>query len=306
MKKFAYLILLITIPITISACSQNDENVENTVYTSIYPLQYIVEQIGGDELTVESVYPPGVDAHSYEPSSREMTQIARGKAFIYLGAGMESFAETAAESLDTQDVKLIEIANIDEDLFAPADKEDENVDAHHHSDKDPHVWFDPNKMIEMGNLIMTELSDEFPDQSETFASNFDEFEKDMKDLDQEYSQTLGKKENKKVLVAHAAYGYLEDRYGLEQIAISGLSTNDEPSQKELTQTVNTAKKYDLNYVIFEQTGTDKVSDIIREQIHAEPLYMHNLESLTEEDIVDGADYLSLMMDNLHVLDQATN
>lgn len=306
MKKIAYLIIFITIPIIISACSQDEKNAENTVYTSIYPLQYIVEQIGGDEITVHSVYPPGVDAHSYEPSSREMTEIARGKAFIYLGAGMESFAETAADSLDTQDVKLIEIANIDEALFAPTDVEDENIDAHHVRDKDPHVWFDPNKMIEMGHLIVTELSEIFPDHSDSFTSNFDEFEKDMKHLDQEYAQTLDAKENKKVLVAHAAYGYLEDRYGLEQIAISGLSTNDEPSQKDLTQTLSIAKEYDLNYVIFEQSGTDKVSDIIREQIHAEPLYMHNLESLTEEDIEKGADYLSLMIDNLHVLDQATN
>lgn len=305
LKKLSYLIILLIIPVIVSACSEDTTNDDKIVYTSIYPIQYIVEEIGGDVLDVQSVYPPGVDAHSYEPSSREMTEIARGEAFIYLGAGMESFAETAADSLKEQNVKLLEIAKLDDSLFHSAEAMNESEEDHHHSDLDPHIWFDPVRMVQMGDLILNELTEMFPEDAEELNANNEEFKKNMSDLDEEYAETLQSKDNKKVLVAHAAYGYLEERYGIEQIAISGLSTNDEPSQKDLTQTVNIAKENDLNYVIFEQSGTDKVSDIIKEQIHAEPLYMHNLESLTEEDIENGDDYLSLMKKNLAVLDQAT-
>lgn len=289
----------------LTACGQDTEQKDHIIYTSIYPIQYIVEHIGGDHITAESIYPPGVDAHSYEPSTREMTQISRGEAFIYLGAGMESFAETAADSLNNQDVELIEIATLDESLFSADNHSDEEHGDHDYGDKDPHIWFDPIKMIQMGELIKEELAKIFPDEKDTFESNFESFASAMDNLDDEYSQVLEAKDNKKILVAHAAYGYLEERYGLEQIAISGLTTNDEPSQKDLTQIVKMAQEYDLNYVMFEQTGTDRVSDIIREQIHAEPLYLHNLESLTEEDIENGDDYVSLMLKNLDAFNQAT-
>lgn len=291
--------------IFISGCGQETNNDENVVYTSIYPIQYIVEEISGESITTESIYPPGVDAHSYEPSSREMTQIAKSKAFIYLGAGMESFAETAADSLENQEVKLIEVASLDDSLFSHADDHAEH-EGHDHGDKDPHIWLDPLRMIQMGKLIKGELGDVFPEQKETFDINFKVFKEKMSNLDNNFAQKLDSKKNKEILVAHSAYGYWEERYGIEQIAISGLSTNDDPSQKELTRIVSIAKEHDLHYVIFEQSGTDKVSDIIREQIQAEPLYMHNLESLTEDDIENGEDYLSIMEKNLDVLDKATN
>ncbi len=77
----------------------------------------MVERIGGETVYAESVYPPGVDAHTYEPAAREMTAIADGDAFIYLGAGLEGFAETAADALASQDIKLVEIGT-NEELFS--------------------------------------------------------------------------------------------------------------------------------------------------------------------------------------------
>ena len=294
------------IAIMLNACNQKNNENEKIIYTSIYPIQYIVEQIGDETITTKSIYPPGVDAHSYEPSSREITEIARGKAFFYLGAGMESFAETVADSLENQDVKLIEIATMDESLLSSDKHYHDNNGDHNHGGKDPHVWLDPTRMIQMGEVIKDELNSIFPEQQDSFEKNFKTFEANMLELDDEFSQTLLFKENKKILVAHAAYGYWEKRYELEQIAISGLSTNDEPSQKELTNIINMAKEHHLHYVIFEQTGTDKVSEIIREQIDAKALYIHNLESLTEEDIDNDEDYLSIMRKNLEVLDKVTN
>ena len=301
MNKTIYAMVLMFLLFFVIGCQQQSTQNTNIVYTSIYPIQYIVEEIGGDAIKVESVYPPGVDAHSYEPSSREMTKIAEGKSFIYLGAGMESFAETAANALNNQPVELVEIATLDDTLFS----ESEDHDGHDHGDKDPHVWFDPLKMIQMGEIIKNALSKEFPNSQPTFDENFHVFKDNMIQLDNEFTEILKPKKNKEILVAHAAYGYWEERYGIKQIAISGLSTNDEPSQRDLTRIVKAAKKHELPYVIFEQSGTDKVANIIREHIDAKPLYMHNLESLTDEDIQNNEDYLTLMKHNLKVLDKAT-
>src|SRR5699024_2650417 len=126
-----------------------------------------------------------------------------------------------------------------------------NHDDHDHGDMDPHIWFDPLRMIQMGELIRDELSDVYPEHQESFSANFKQFEEKMIHLDDTFTETLAAKDHKSILVAHAAYGYWEERYGIEQLAISGVSTNDEPSQKQLTQIMNAAKEHDLKYVIFE-------------------------------------------------------
>ncbi len=296
-----------------TGCSKTtDEDKQSTtltVYTSIYPIHYVVEQIGGEAIDVHSVYPPGVDAHTYEPTTREMINIAKGDAFFYMGAGMEGFADQAKKTLANEDIQFIEIAAKDKTLFLKSDDSnhhegDYSEDDHDHGDYDPHIWFDPLRMIQVAEIVTGELAALAPNHEKTFQHNLEIVTEQLTNLNEQYEETLQTKKNKQLLVAHAAYGYWEERYGIEQIPISGLSTSDEPSQKELADIVTFAKKNELQFVIFEQTGTDKVSEIIREHLGAEGLRIHNLESLTDEDIVREADYLSIMKENLNVLDQA--
>lgn len=289
--------------ILLTACNSTNETRDDQllIYTSIYPIQYIAEEITGNEAVVKSIYPPGVDAHTYEPTSKEITEIANGDAFIYLGAGMESFAETAADALQSQDILFIEIGG-HEHLFA----EDEHDDhGHDHGDHDPHIWLDPLRMIEIGEIIKDELVSLHPENEDEYIANFEALKQDLTVLDEEFTATLEPKDNKQILVSHAAYGYWEERYGIEQIPISGLSSSDEPSQKDLAEIARLAEKEDLTYVIFEQTGSNRLASIIQEYIHAEGLTIHNLEVLTEDDIAENENYLTLMEKNLEVLDQAT-
>lgn len=299
---FGFLLLLFLL----TACNSSNENTENEqliIYTSIYPIQYVAEEITGDNATVKSIYPPGVDAHTYEPTSKEITELAKGNAFIYLGAGMESFAETAADALKSQDILFIEIGEHDHLFTEDEHKHDDH--GHDHGDHDPHIWLDPLRMIEIGEIVKDELVTLNPEKEGEYVENFKALKEDLTTLDEEFTETLETKENKQLLVSHAAYGYWEERYGIEQIPISGLSSSDEPSQKDLAEIARLAEKEELNYVIFEQTGSNRLASIIQEYIHADKLTIHNLEVLTEDNIAENENYLSLMKKNLEVLDQAT-
>lgn len=293
-------LFLFCLSIILTACnpppSHEAEDTELTIYTSIYPIQYITKEIAGDIASVTSVYPPGVDAHTYEPTSKMVTSIANSDAFIYLGAGMEGFAETTAEAIESHDVAIVEIGK-QRDLF-------HIKDGNNHKDEDPHIWLDPIRMIDMAEIIKTKLIQMIPDHEEAYIKNFNQFKDNMIQLDQTFLDTLQEKNDKHILVSHAAYGYWEERYGIEQIPISGLSSSSEPSQKELASIVNIAKRKNIKYVIYEQNASDRISTIIQDHIQAKALYIHNLEVLTEEDLDNKEDYLSLMERNLHVLDQA--
>src|SRR5690625_4063181 len=138
----AVIILFFTAMITIGCSSSDQEKAADdrlTVYTSIYPIQYAVERIGGETITAKTVYPPGVDAHTYEPTSKEMTNIAKSDVFIYLGAGMEGFAESAADALANQDTKLVALGE-HTSLFHTEHTHDADHEheGHHHGDRDPH------------------------------------------------------------------------------------------------------------------------------------------------------------------------
>ena len=142
-------------------------------YTHLSTLSNIQQKkIAGDIASVESLYPPGVDAHTYEPSIKDVTKIARADAFIYLGAGMEGFSGDIQETLKAEDISLIEIG-ANKDLFQDNHETDlhEHKHGHSHSDLDPHIWLDPIRMIEVGQLITKELSAVSPKNEAAFHEN---------------------------------------------------------------------------------------------------------------------------------------
>lgn len=314
MMKFSRAIWIVFfMAISLLGCSQTNEsdqinkNNHLILYTSLYPLQYVAEQIGGNTISVHSILPPGADAHTYEPSSKDIISIAKGDLFFYLGAGMEAYAETVAQSLASQDVKLIEIGE-DESLFIKdehsQENDEENDSMHeHHGDYDPHIWLDPIRLIQIAEIIKKELISINIESEDVYEENFKILMNELTQLDDSFKNVLNEKENKHILVSHAAYGYWEDRYGIEQISVNGLSSSNEPSQKELTKIIQQTKEYNLKYILFEENTSNRVSEIIRDEIGAETVVIHNLEVLTEEDIKNNEDYLSLMKSNLETLDK---
>lgn len=304
-KLLMIMILLFVFSAGCAAAEQDGESNSETIYTTIYPLQFLVDRISGGTIEAISVYPPGVDEHTYEPTAKEIAEIANGDAFLYIGAGLEALATTVANALDNQDVELIEIGK-HEEIFSSGEHHhhDENDDLHHPGDIDAHIWLDPLAMIEMAHIIKDALIELYPDKRDVFEENLVHLEEELQTLHDEYAELLHGKENKKLLVTHAAFGYWEERYGIEQVAIHGLSTENEPSQKELIEIIETANEHQMGYIIFEQNVATRTAEVIQEEIGAEPLILHNLAVLTEEDLAEKRDYLSIMRDNLKVLDTA--
>ncbi len=312
-----FVLLLLTLLVSCSNDTTNETQSDSLlIYTSLYPIQYAAERIGGELAQVETVYPPGVDAHSYEPTSKEITELSQGDLFIYLGANMEGFADTVADALASQDVLMLEIGK-NKDLFyslTEAEEDEaheqhehhEDEDDHDHGQIDPHIWLDPLLMVEMGQMIKDEMIKLSPEDEAEFNSNFASYKADLEKLNEDYADTLTKKDNPVILVTHAAYGYIERNYGIKQLSISGLTTHDEPSQKELANITRQAEKENIKYLIYDQFSDNKTAEIVQKHLNAEKLVLHNLEVLTEEDIKNDSDYLSLMESNLIVLDEATN
>jgi zinc transport system substrate-binding protein len=273
-----------------------------TIYTTVYPLQDFTEKIGGKYVHVQSIYPPGVEAHTFEPTTKTMKQLADADAFIYIGQGMESFADKVKETLKNEQVHFL-AATKGIDLLDSTHEEHEDEHAHH-GDKDPHVWLDPIRSITIAENIRDLLIELKPEKKETFVKNFEILKSKLENLDQQFQTVIKESPKKEILVAHAAYGYWEDRYDIKQLSVSGLSPTNEPSQKELAELIKTAKQHHIKYVIFEQNVTSKIAEIVKKEIGADALRFNNLESRTDEDIKGNKDYFDLMKENISVLKKA--
>ncbi|KKK36491.1 adhesin [Mesobacillus campisalis] len=342
--KFKYMALgfIFVISIFLAGCNSQKPNASIStetdqqeaanqlkIFTTIYPLKDFTEKIGGEDVTVESIMPPGADAHTFEPTTKQMTNIAEADAFIYNGLGLEPFAEKMGNALKNQKVKFVEAAHGIETLAHEHDdhyEKEENGhgeehsesdehghaeehsetdgDGHDHGDLDPHVWLDPYQAITLAEGIKNTFVELKPDAKEKFQKNYESLKDELEKLDEEFHHLAESKENPEMVVSHAAYGYWEESYGIQQIPVAGLSPTDEPSQKALQNIIELARDKQIKYILFEQNVAPKVAEVIRKEINAEPLYLHNLSVITEEDIQNGEDYFSLMRKNIETLDKA--
>ena len=297
--------------------SSNNKQVEKekggklNIYTTVYPLQFITEQIGGESVDVKTIYPPGTDEHTFEPSQRDMIDLAEADLFFYIGLGLESFVGKAESTLKNEHVSMIAVGEslLIEGNHAEYKDEQETDDHaehnhHHHGDVDPHVWIDPILTKEMASQILATLIEKMPEQQQIFENNYQKLAKQLDELDAEFSEVAANAKRKKFIVPHAAYGYWELKYGIEQISIAGLSSTNEPSQKRLKQIIDVIKDEQVPYILYEQNVSSKLVDVIREATGVKALSIHNLAILTEENIKNQDNYLTIMKSNVEVLKKA--
>ncbi|MFL0584444.1 metal ABC transporter solute-binding protein, Zn/Mn family [Solibacillus silvestris] len=325
MKKWFSIISMFTLVLLLAACNADDTK-KNTnesqqkedalsVYTTVYPLQYFTEQIGGEFVDVSSIYPAGANEHSFEPTQKDMMALADADLFFYIGLGLEGFVENAQKTLANEDVKLVATAaNVTEDQLhistghAHAEHEEHDdhghEEEHAHEEHDAHVWLSPIISQQLALTIKDELVNALPEHEATFNSNYEQLVTDLAALHSDFEEMAAATTKKTFFVSHAAFGYIAGHYGFNQVPVAGLNSQSEPSQKELTAIVDLANKENIQYIFFEQNVSSKLTEIIQKEVNAETLTLHNLSVLTKEDIQNNEDYFTLMRKNMEVLKQA--
>jgi len=269
----------------------NGERVQ--LVTTLYPLEFFANYIGGDLVEVNNLVAPGVEAHDFEPSPYHMRLMRSADMILFNGAGFEPWMERALDGLNDDPRVVVEAARGLVDEHEPVQN---GGDSDEHLD--PHVWLDLGNAARQVEKIRDALIQIAPNHQNEIQTNAQNLLNELTQLDSEFREGVKDCRMNTFVTSHSAFGHLADKYGLIQVPISGLSPESEPSPGTLADLIVEIKNTGVKYVLAESTGSKRLPETVAAEVGAEILPIHPLESLTLEQATNGADFISLMRENL--------
>lgn len=285
----------------ISNYSKNEDNGDKIkVYTSIYPMFDFAAKIGGDKIELKNLVPAGVEPHDWEPSPKDIAGIESADLFIYNGAGMETWVEKIFKTLSNSELVTVETSREIELL----ESKDSNDEEHNHHGYDPHVWLNPLFAKKQMEAIKDAFVKADSANRDFYEKNFEINSQKFIELDRDYRETVKTFKRKDVVVAHKAFGYMCDAYGLNQLAIEGIDAHSEPTPAKMAEIARYIRDKDVKIIFFEKLSSPKIAQTIADSVGVRVLALNALEGLNEEEIKAGKEYFSIMRDNLEALKEA--
>ena len=268
------------------------------VMASFYPMYDFARKIGGDYVSVTDMVPAGTEPHDWEPAAKDIAALENADVFVYSGAGLEYWAEDILQTLQNEALVTVEASKGITLLTAEEEGAHEEDDGHDHGEYDPHVWLDPMKAKEEMANIRDAFSEADPAHAAEYVANYETCAEKLDALDTEYRETLAQCSKKEIVVSHEAFGYLCGAYDITQMGIEGLMPDSEPDPARMAEITDFVRAHEVRVIFSEELVSEKVAQTIAQETGAEVETLNPLEGLSEAELAAGADYFSVMEDNL--------
>ncbi|TMJ94406.1 MAG: zinc ABC transporter substrate-binding protein [Actinobacteria bacterium] len=273
------IVLFIVAAALITGCGSATSG-NRTVVAAFYPLAYAAERIGGPALHVSNLTPPGSEPHDLELTPRAVARIESADVVLYLSHGFQPAVSKAVAQARGKRIDVL--AGLPLRRSAEA-----GLTA------DPHVWLDPVLFARIVRKIGVALD-----------RPAGAFVADLRQLDREYRAGLRNCARREIVTSHAAFGYLGERYGLTQVAITGLTPESEPSPQQLAHVIDIVRRTHATTVFFETLVSPRLAETVAREVGAKTAVLDPIEGLTPAEQKHGDNYLTLMRRNLVALRQA--
>jgi zinc transport system substrate-binding protein len=255
----------------LSGCGGSDSGSrDRAVVAAFYPLAFAAEQVGGAGTDVRNLTAPGVEPHDLELSGGDVRTIADADLVLYVH-GFQPSLEDAIDSTSAHAVDLLGAAATD-----------------------PHLWLDPVRYAASARRIAKELGR---------GAKAEPFVAKLRVLDGEFRRGLSQCERNEIVTSHAAFSYLA-RYGLRQVAITGITPEAEPTPRDLEDVVRQVRAVGATTVFFETLVSPRLAETVAREVGAKTAVLNPIEGLTPAEVADGEDYFSIMRENLAALRKA--
>jgi zinc transport system substrate-binding protein len=303
MPRILLFTLLLLGGLFLPACSKPESAAPTAsklqVVTSLFPLYDFVRQIGGDQVEVTLLLPPGVEAHSFDPKPEDILRVNRAGLFIYTHKAMELWAATIAASVDPKKVTIVD-ASIGTQLRQSSGHGDEHdADAPHAGVIDPHLWLDfANAQVMVGTIAQA-MAKKDPVHGELYAANAAAYRDRLDTLDAAYRTALADCKKRTLLQGgHFALGYLTARYGLKYHAAAAVNPEAEPTAATMAALVQQMRRNNLHYLFSEELVSPKLAQTIAKEAGGAVLLLSAAHNISKADLEQGITFVEIMERNL--------
>jgi zinc transport system substrate-binding protein len=243
-----------------------------SVVAAFYPLAYAAQEIGGPAVHVSNLTPPGAEPHDLEVSPTDVAKVRSADLVLLLGHGFQPQLERAADGAGGTVLRLLDTPGLER-----------------FGDGDPHVWLDPRRYALIVERIGKALGR--PAATARLVAR-------LHALDRGYRRGLARCLRDDIVTSHAAFGYLAQRYGLQQIAIEGLAPEAEPGPQELARVARLVRANGVTTVYFESLLSPKLARTVARETGTTTAVLDPIEGISAGATRRGADYFSVMRANL--------
>jgi zinc transport system substrate-binding protein len=275
--------------VILSGCGGNagdnqDSPTTLEVVASFYPLQYVVEQVGGADVSATNLTKPGAEPHDLELAPQDLAALSDADLAVYL-SGFQPAVDDALAATSTSEL----------DVSAPADLTLKTTDGA----VDPHFWLDPMRLADVGDAVAAQLSELNPEAGDLYERNAARLRGELARLDKTFARGLSDCASSVLVTSHSAFGYLADAYGLKQVGLTGLTPETEPTATDLAKIADFVRAHDVTTIFYETLVSPDVAQTVADATGTTIAQLDPLEGLTDQSA--GNDYLQVMASNLDAL-----
>lgn len=284
----------------LAACGRRQETpaAKPLVVASFFPLYDFARQIGGTNVEVRCLVPPGDDPHEAKPTPSSAQAVVQSDLVLLLGLGMDGWVEKLA----TTEGKT-RLVTINEGLplrhMGKAALADITGAAPDPSEIDPHVWLDPVLAQTLAQHITVQLAKLVPKHRDEIEARGAAFIGELQKLDRDFSNSCAQLPNRRVVTFHGAFGYLFSRYHLEMAGVIEEFPGNEPSAAYLRQLVDLMRTLKVKVIFAEPQLPERPAQVIAQEIGGRVEKLDPCETILPD--APQATYLERQRKNLETL-----
>jgi zinc transport system substrate-binding protein len=285
------LVAVLALLVGVTGCAAfSDDNPDGkvTVAAAFYPLAFVAERVGGDEVQVTNLTQPGQEPHDLSLSIRETAQIEDAD-LVLVQKGFQPPVDDAVDQVAAG--RVLDVADV-VDLKDSTENEGE---------KDPHFWQDPTLMAQLTEAVADELVEIDPAHAASYRANAEQLVGELDQLAADYERGLQDCERDTIVVSHDAFSYL-DRFGLRVESIAGLSPDAEPTPADLARLQELIRTEGITTVFSERLVSPRLAQTLADDLGVKTAVLDPIEGLSDETADEN--YVSLMLANLAALEEA--
>lgn len=307
MKRLFLLLLSLSLLLSLCACGGGKDAADSgklTIVTTVFPAWDFARQIAGERAEVTLLLPPGAEAHSFEPTARDLLRIRGCDLFFYNGGESEAWA---AQLLSGQDAPVNSLKMLDcVDALEEELKEGMQAEAEDEAAYDEHVWTSPVNAIAICRALAEKLSALDPESAALYAANCEGYCAELEALDAAFRDAVAEGQRRTVIFADRFPArYFTEEYGLDYFAaFPGCAEDTEPAAGTVAFLIDRVREEQIPAVFYIEFSNEKMADAVCEDTGCKKLLFHSCHTVTAVQLREGVSYLSLMRGNVDSLREA--